>query len=84
MEFTAPSGVLVKDGVSLEFSYTRPTAGVAELNYQPQVCITHPGVWSNIGITREVLCDDGVTETLNVTAAAGTGKRSVRLRVTRL
>ena len=81
--FSPPIGTLVKNGATLEFTYSRPTAAVAELNYQLQASITLSGTWTTGGTTSEVVTN-GPTQVVNVTAPAGTGKRFVRLRVTRL
>lgn len=83
LAFTPPVGQLVKNGSNLEFTYTRPTAVTAELNYQLQASITLSGTWTTVVITSTVLSDDGTTQVVKATAPAGTGKRFVRLRVTR-
>ncbi len=82
--FSPPIGTLVKNGATLEFTYSRPTAAVAELNYQLQASITLSGEWTTSGTTSTILSDNGTTQVVKATAPAGTGKRSVRLRVTRL
>ena len=83
--FTAPIGTLVKNGATLEFTYSRPTAAVAELNYQLQASLTLSGVWNSTGVTSTILSDDGTTQLVKATAPAGSlGRRYVRLRVTRL
>ena len=84
LEFTPPVGTLVKNGATLEFTYTRPAAAAAELSYQLQASITLSGTWTAQLITSQILSDDGITQVVRATAPAGTGKRSVRLRVTRL
>jgi hypothetical protein len=84
MEFTAPPGVLTVNGAILEYTYTRPKAGLTELSYRPEVSGSLSTVWTTIAVVSTVQSDDGVTQSVRVTAPAGTGNRFLRLKVTRL
>ncbi len=80
-----PVGQLIKNGGMLEFTYSRPTAAVAEVKYELEASTTISGTWSHVGQASVILSDDGITQQVNATyPAGGTGKRFVRLRVTRL
>jgi hypothetical protein len=83
---TPAIGVLVKNGNTLELTYTRFKAALGEVNYKLEWSETLPGTWSSLGGTNvTILSDDGVIQTVKSTLPAGTaGKRFVRLRVTRL
>jgi hypothetical protein len=78
-----PPGQLVKNGDTLEFTYTRPVAALTELSYQPEAAASPAGPWSPAGITDTILTDDGVTQTVKSTVPADTTARFLRLRVTR-
>jgi hypothetical protein len=82
-EMSPPVGVLVKGGNFLEFTYTRPKAALPELTYRPEVSISISGTWSIVNVISSILSDDGVTQVVKAIAPAGTGKRFMRLRVTR-
>ena len=80
-----PVGQLVKNGGTLEFTYSRPTAAVAEVKYELEASVSLSGIWNKSGMTTSILSDDGTTQQVKVTSSAGSlGKRFVRLRVTRL
>ena len=81
---SGPPGQLVMNGAVLEFTYTRPVAALTELNYQPEAADSPAGPWSTAGITSTVVSDDGTVQLVKATVSAGTGKRFLRLRVTRL
>lgn len=81
-----PVGELVKNGSTLEFTYTRRKAALTEMTFIREYSETLIGTWGRVGYTVEtVLSDDGTFQTVRVNTPAGTtGKRFVRLRVTRL
>ena len=81
--FTPSPGTLVKNGATLEYTYTRPVAAVAELNYQLEASAMLSGSWTITGSTEEILGNNGVTQTVKASTPASVGKRFVRLRVTR-
>jgi uncharacterized delta-60 repeat protein len=80
-----PVGLLVKNGSTLEFTYTRRKAALSELNFVREFSATLSGTWGTTGSTVEtILSDDGTLQTVRVNTPAGnTGKRFVRLRVTK-
>lgn len=82
---TLPIGQLVKNGGTLEFTYTRPKAALQDLRYDFEASATISGTWGNASQAEAILSDDGITQQVKATYPAGiTGKRFVRLRVTRL
>jgi hypothetical protein len=83
---TPSVGELVKNGDTLEFTYTRPVAALTEVSYVREFSGFPAGAWFNLdGSAVTILNDDGVTQTVRHSTPAGTGgKRFVRLRVTRL
>jgi len=75
----------VKNGNTLEFTYTRPKSALTDLSYVREFSDTLAGPWSNFGGSLvTILTDYGVTQTVQQNTPAGTGKRFVRLKVTRL
>ncbi len=81
---TLAIGQLVKNGGTLEFTYTRPKAALEELRYDLEASTTTV-TWGRTGQAETILSDDGITQQVKATYPAGiTGKRFVRLRVTRL
>ena len=79
-----PIGQLVKNGNVLEFIYPRRKAALAEVKYDLEASATISGTWSHVGQASAILSDDGITQQVKATYPAGsTGKRFVRLRVTR-
>lgn len=79
-----PIGKLLKNGSTLEFTYTRRKEALEEMTFRREFSETLTGTWSNLGGTVEtVLSDDGIVQEVKTTVPAGpTGKRFVRLRVT--
>ena len=82
--FTPPIGQLVKNGNTLEFTYSRPKAALADLRYDLEASATLSGTWSSAGQTAIILSEVGNIQQVKAAYPAGTGKRFVRLRVTRL
>ena len=81
---TPPIGQLVKNGITLEFTYSRPKAALTELRYDLEASVSLSGTWSKVGQAESILLEDGATQQVRAThPAGGTGKRFVRLRVTR-
>ena len=83
---TPPIGTLVKNGSTLEFTYPRAKAALTEVSYVREFSGPLTGTWSQVGGSVEtILSDDGTRQVVLVTTPAGvTGRRFVRLRVTRL
>ena len=77
---------MVKNGTKLELTYSRPVAALAELTWRLEWSESLAGTWSTVGNTTPiVLTDDGIMQTVRHSVPAGiSGKRFVRLRVTRL
>ena len=83
--WTLPPGQLVKNGGTLEFTYSRPTAALADVRYDLEASATISGAWGNTAQGEVILSDNGTTQQVMATYPAGiTGERFVRLRVTRL
>ena len=82
--FTPPIGQLVKNGSTLEFTYTRPVAALADVRYDLEASSTVSGAWGGASQTETILSDNGILQQVKATYPAGiTGKRFVRLRLTR-
>lgn len=78
----APAGELVKNGDTLEYTVTRPSAA-AELIYSVEWSGALNGApWSEITAAPEVLNDDGIKERVMFRVPAGEHRRFLRLRVT--
>lgn len=86
LHYTPFPGKLVKNGNMLEFTYTRRKAALAEMRFVREFSETLTGTWSTVaGMVETILSDDGVLQQVRINVPAGsTGKRFVRLRVTRL
>ena len=77
---------LVKNGSTLEFTYTRSNAALADgLLFTVEWSGTlAAGSWSNAGVSEQILSDNGTLQSVRASLAAGTAaKRFLRLRVTR-
>jgi fibronectin-binding autotransporter adhesin len=76
---------LVPNGATLEFTYTRANAALADgVIFTVQHSDTlAPGSWSGAGVTEQILSDNDTVQTVLASVAEGTGKRFLRLRVTR-
>jgi autotransporter-associated beta strand protein len=77
---------LVKNGATLEFTYSRSKAAVLDgVAFQVEWSDAMlAGSWSGVGVSESILSDDGVRQTVRATTAAGTaGERFLRLRATR-
>ena len=86
LEVSPPIGQLVKNGSTLEFTYTRRKAALGEMTFRREFSETLTGAWSTFGGALEtILSNDGEMQQVKVTTPGGSsGKRFVRLRVTRL
>ena len=78
-------GQLVKNGSNLEFTWPRRKAALAEVGYEVEWSDSLTGPWSAAGVNTGILTDGSVMQEMKSTLpAGGSGRRSVRLRVTRL
>jgi autotransporter-associated beta strand protein len=80
-----PPGSLVKNGATLEFTYPRSHAAVAQgLTFTVMWSDTLGNDWSTLGVTQSELpgTDNGTTQLWKAVAPAGSGKRFLHLRVT--
>ena len=75
---------LVKNGATLEFTYTRSNAALADgvtfaVEWGDSLST---GAWSTSGVTEQTLSDDGTAQTVKASVAAGSGAtRFLRLRI---
>ncbi|QTN30773.1 hypothetical protein HZ994_11475 [Akkermansiaceae bacterium] len=86
MANTTASTPISKNGASLEFTYTRSKAAIADgVTFQVEWSDTlAPNSWDNTGVTEGLPTDNGTTQTVKATMPAGTsGKRFAHLKVTR-
>jgi len=84
LEFSPPPGQLVKNGSTLEFTYTRPKAALDEITYVLEWTESLSSEWRGIGVVT-VLSDDGTLQQVRHSVSEGAvGKRFVRLRVRRM
>ena len=72
---------LTYDSTSLYLTYTRPVA-VTDVTYAVECANTIGSTWSSVGVTQQILSDDGITRTIRATLPKGaTMQRFVRLKV---
>ncbi|HUR46359.1 MAG TPA: glycosyl hydrolase, partial [Candidatus Saccharimonadales bacterium] len=73
---------LVLNSGSLSLTYNRPV-GVTDVSYQVEWSDRiDSNLWSSVGVTQEIVNDDGVQRTIRTTIPrGGTGQRFVRLKV---
>jgi autotransporter-associated beta strand protein len=74
---------LVKNGATLEFTYTRATAALADgviFTVEWRDSLT-TGAWSSAGVTEQILSDNGTVQTVKASVAAGSGSRFLHLKV---
>lgn len=81
----AQPGQLVKNGSSLEFTWPRRKAALAEISYEVEWSESLSGPWSAAGVSTVIFTDGSVMQEMKSTLpAGGSGRRFVRLRVARL
>jgi beta-glucanase (GH16 family)/regulation of enolase protein 1 (concanavalin A-like superfamily) len=82
---TRATPTLVKNGNTLDFTYTRSNAAIADgilftVEWDDTLAAI---VWSDVGITEQLLSDNGTLQTVGASLPIGTAtRRFVRLRVT--
>lgn len=78
---------LVRNGTSLDFTYTRSLAALTDgVIFTVEWSDTlSPGAWSIVGVSQQPLDDNGIQQTVKASLPAGSGitRRFVRLKVTR-
>lgn len=83
---TKASTPLVRNGANLELSYTRSKSVMADgilfaVEWRDTLAT---GIWSNAGVTEQILTDNGTVQTVKATCPTGTGgARFVHLSVSR-
>ena len=75
--------VLVPNGTTLEFTYTRANAALAAgmaftVEWSDSLAA---GSWTNAGVIQQVLTDNGTTQSVKASIAAGSHRRFLRLKV---
>ncbi|MCE9608818.1 MAG: DUF6055 domain-containing protein [Chthoniobacter sp.] len=80
---TSVATSIVKNGATLEFTYTRSNAALADgatftAEWRDDLS---SGAWSNTGITEQILTDDGTMQTVKASVAAGTFRRFLHLKI---
>lgn len=74
---------LVMGPTSLHLTYSRPVA-VADLSYQVEWATTLGSTWSSLGVTSQIVADDGFRRTIRASVPRGAAnQRFVRLKVAR-
>ena len=74
---------LIKNGTSLQFSYTRSDAAIADgvtftVEWSDSLAA---GSWSAEGVSEQILSDSGGIQTVTASVVAGSGRRFLRLKV---
>ena len=75
---------LVTNGTTLEFTYTRSKAALADgvifnAKYSDSLA---PSSWSSAAVTEQILSDSSTEQTVRASVPAGSGKRFLQLQVT--
>jgi len=78
-----PPGTLRKAGGLLEFAFTRRRNALSEVSYEVEWSDTLAGPWSSANVITQAANDENPLQEMKATVPAGTGKRFLRLRVTR-
>ncbi len=78
-------GEFVKNGSSLEFTWPRRKAALAEISYAVEWSESLAGPWGVAGVSTALFTDGSVMQVMKSTLpAGGSGRRFLRLRVVRL
>ncbi|MCE9608825.1 MAG: autotransporter-associated beta strand repeat-containing protein [Chthoniobacter sp.] len=82
---TSATPALVKNGATLELTYTRSLAAMADgVAFTPEWrddLIT--GAWSSAGVMEQILTDNGTTQTVRASVAVGAGSRFLHLKLSK-
>jgi uncharacterized delta-60 repeat protein len=79
----ASAGELSVNGDTLSYTFHRPSAAAAELTWALEWSDAQNPSWNVSAAAPSVLSDDGDRQLVKFSVPAGSGKRFVRLRVTR-
>ena len=76
---------LMKNGTALEFTYTRASAALADgVTFIVEWSDTLlPALWSSVGVTEQILSDNGTVQSVKTSVPAGMGQRFLHLRIVR-
>ncbi|MEX1116947.1 MAG: autotransporter-associated beta strand repeat-containing protein [Akkermansiaceae bacterium] len=80
---TTPS--IVKNGATLELTYTRSLAAMADnVTFTVEWCddLT-AGAWSDVGVSEQILSDNGTVQTVRASVAAVAARRFLHLEVSK-
>jgi autotransporter-associated beta strand protein len=82
---TQAATALLKNGATLEFTYTRANAALADgviftVEWSDTLA---PGSWSSAGVSEQILTDNGMVQIVRASVAAGSGRRFLRLKVSK-
>ena len=82
---TLTTPALVKNGATLEFTYTRSKAAVADgVTFAVEWSDTlGTNSWDNAGVTEQVLTDNGTVQTVKASVAAGVARRFLHLKISK-
>ncbi len=83
---TTTATPVARNGATLEFTYSRSLAALADgVTFAVEWSDTMaPGSWSPVGVTEQILADNGTVQTVKATLpAGGNGERFARLRVSK-
>jgi hypothetical protein len=74
---------VVKNGATIEFTYPRSNAAMADgvifaVEWSDSLAT---GSWSSAGVTEQILTDNGTVQNVKVSAPAGVNRRFMRLNV---
>ncbi len=79
---TLPASV-AKVGANLEFTYTR-AKNATDATFTVEWSDTlAAGSWSSVGVTEQILTDNGTVQTVRASVAAGTAARFVHLKISK-
>ena len=82
---TQTGASVLKNGAAMEFTYTRSKAAMAEgVTFAVEWSDTlTSGTWSNVGVTEQVLTENGTVQTVKASVASGSGRRFLHLKVSK-
>ena len=83
---TAAAPALVKNGTTLELTYVRSLAALADgVTFSVEWSDTlAAGSWSSAGVTEQILSDNGTVQTVKASVAAGaSGRRFLHLKISK-
>lgn len=80
---TQAKPILIKNGATLEFTYTRANAALADgVTFTVEWSDTlAANSWSIAGVTQQIFADTGIVQTVKASVLAGGERRFMRLRI---